>query len=359
MATAKTTAALEWLAEQTKLDVPGVCVVSGDEPFLKRLVLKRLRAAVLEADSDDDFSFHACDGDEVEWRDVLDELSTVSLFGGSQRMVVVEDADSFVSKHRGELEDYTAKPRSTGVLVLVVNSWPSNTRLYKIVQTNGLPIDGSAPTGAALIKWLQGWAKSQHQVKLDRAAAESLVDIIGPQLGRLDQELAKLAASVGPNGDVTSELVNDLVGGWRVKQTWDMLDAALEGNAREALSQLDKLLLSGEEPIALLGQIGSTLRRLAAAGRLMQLGERQGRRPALRQVLETVGVKSFVLAKTEGQLKQVGRQRALSLYDWLLETDLALKGASSQKHRARFVLEQLIVRLSTHADPRKTAAATR
>ncbi|MBL8826170.1 MAG: DNA polymerase III subunit delta [Planctomycetaceae bacterium] len=347
-----TLAALDYLAEKKPHPLVPIIVVSGDEPFLKRLVLQRLRAELLP-DDEADFSLAQLDGDECEWRDVNDELSTVALFGGGQRIVIVRDADDFVSKHRGQLEDFVAKPKSTGMLILDVTSWPSNTRLYKAVNTTGQTIDCGTPKEPTIIKWATQWAKTEYQAKLDRPAAEQLLSIIGPQLGRIDQELAKLAARVGPDGSISADLVDDMVGGWRAKQTWDMLDAALAGNAREALTQLDKLILSGEDPIGLLAQMSGSMRRLAAAARLYEQGERTGRRTSLRQALETVGVKGFVLGKTEEQLKQVGRQRATQLYRWLIDTDLALKGTASQKHRARFMMEQLVCKLSTTADPRK------
>jgi DNA polymerase-3 subunit delta len=166
-------------------------------------------------------------------------------------------------------------------------------------------------------------------------------------MGMLDQELAKLAAAA-QGAPITAELVQRLVGGWRAKTAWDMLDAALEGRTRQALVELDRLLLAGETPIAVLGQIGSSLRRFAAAAQLIESAERAGRRTNLRQALETAGVKAvpFIMNKAESQLRQLGRQRAAQLQHWLLEADLALKGSSSSPAKARIQLEQLLVRLS-------------
>ena len=112
-----------------------------------------------------------------------------------------------------------------------------------------------------------------------------------------------------------------------------MLDAALAGDAPEALVQLDRLLVSGEVPIALLAQISASLRRFAAAARLVEQAERRRRTVPLRQALEQAGVKPFVLGKAEEQLRKLGRARAMQLYRWLLEADLALKGASSSPTR--------------------------
>lgn len=338
-------AALDFLA-QTHEAPPGVCVLFGDEPLLKRLVRRILRTAALSGE-DSEFSEFSFTGDQAAWRDVSDALVTRSLFGGGRRLVTVDAADDFISQHRSALEDYVAKPAHDALLVLDVTSWPSNTRLYKAVAASGWSVDCAAPPTAKLSKWLVARARDEHRVKLETAAVDALLDIVGPQLGLLDQELAKLAAYVGEKGPVTAEMVHDLVGGWRAKTTWDMLDAALAGEAAAALVQLDRLLLSGENPVGLLAQMAATLRRLATAARIIEHEQRQERRPQLRAALEQAGIKGFVLGKSEAQMRQLGRGRAGKLGDWLLESDLALKGGSGLAPRQ--VLETLIARMSKAA----------
>jgi DNA polymerase III subunit delta len=176
-----------------------------------------------------------------------------------------------------------------------------------------------------------------------------LVELIGPELGLLDQELAKLALMAGDEKKITEESVRRSVGGWRTKTTWEMLDAAMDGNVREAMLQLDRLLASGEQPVGLLGQISASLRRFAAATRLVLQAESARRRINLRDALEQAGIRSFVLQKAERQLRLLGRQRGAQLYRWLLQADLDLKGESAMP--PRLIIERLIVRLSARQEP--------
>ncbi len=335
--------AVDYLAAAEKHPARPVCVVFGDEPFLKRQVLTRLREQAAGEDQAD-FSLSTFDGRTTELRDVIDELATVAMFGGGKRVVVVEEADQFVSRYRSELEDYVARPKPTGILILEVKSWPANTRLYKAVAGDGLQVDCSALPPARLTRWLTAWANQTHDVQLTKSAAELLVETVGPELGLLDQELAKLALSIGPGGKITPETVSRSVGSWRARTTWEMLDAALDGNVRQALVQLDRLLLAGESPVALLAQVSASLRRLAAATRLVLQAEAAGRRIGLGGALELAGVKRFVLQKAERQLRQLGRHRGSQLYRWLLQADLDLKGASALP--PRLILERLIVCLA-------------
>jgi len=348
--------AFDYLRAPAKHPPAAVSVLSGDEPFLKRLARKQLRRDVL---GDDDSPFTSLAGETAEWRDVADELSTLSLFGGGRRLVVIEDADGFITHYRERLEDYVGRPKSSGVLVLDVTAWQSNTRLYKAVDEHGLQIECRAPQKAIgkrkvldedrLKRWLVSWCKTTHDAKLAPAAADLLLELVGAELGLMDQELAKLALFAGLGGDITPEMVRDVVGGWQTKTTWDLLDAACDGDAGDALTQLDHLLQSGTNPLALFGQVAWSLRRFAAATRIYQRSERAGRRIGLRPALEQAGFRAWpkgALEKAERQLRQLGRDRAAQLYDWLLETDLAMKGSHSAPHRARFVLEKLLIRMA-------------
>lgn len=349
----------ELLKRKTADAVPPVCAAAGDDAFLRRLAIAELRRRVLGSD-EGEFNLTSFSGSEAEPRDVFDELGTMALFGAEQRrLVIVEDADDFVKRHRSQLEDYVARPSRSGVLLLDVSSLPSNTRLFKVVAAEGLHVDCKTPAQAQVLKWLIHWTKQHHEAKLDPLAAEVLYETAGPELGLVDMELAKLASASGPDRQITPELVDQYVGGWRVRKTWDMLDDALAGRAPSALEQLERLLLGGENPIGLLAQIGSTLRRMAATARLVEAAEAEGRKVMVRQLLQEAGFtpKPFILNKAEQQLRQLGRKRAAALYEQLLEMDLALKGTASSPARARLELEKLIARLSQQADPRRAAAA--
>jgi DNA polymerase III subunit delta len=349
----KPLAALDYLAQPDKHPPQPVCAVFGDETFLRRQAILCLRAAVLGSD-DGEFSLTSFDGRNALFRDVHEVLSTIAMFGGG-RLALVEDADEFVTKYRPQLEDYVAKPSRSGVLVLDLDSLPSNTRLHKSIAAEGLLIDCGSPAPAKLCKWLADWAKGHHQVQLPQVAAETLVELIGPELGLLDQELAKLALMTGDDKVISAELVGRSVGGWRTRTTWDMLDAALDGKPTEAMRQLDRLLAGGEQPVGLLGQISASLRRFAAATRLIVQAESGKHRINVRNALEQAGIRSFVLQKAERQLRQLGRHRGAQLYRWLIEADLDLKGESTLP--PRLILERLIVRLSAKpgvSPPRKS-----
>ena len=148
---------------------PPVWVVFGDETFLKQESLDHLRSSVLGQD-DGEFSLTEFVGDDALAPEVFDCLSTVALFGAGRRLVIVREADNFVSRHRAILEAYVARPKPSGVLVLEVASWPSNTKLAKAVAAGGLTVECKTPTGQQIAKWLVARTAKQHRARLDRQA---------------------------------------------------------------------------------------------------------------------------------------------------------------------------------------------
>src|SRR5688500_15554026 len=81
-----------------------VVVLHGDEDFLKRQVKAALRRGVL-GDEDDGFGYAAHDGTTASLGAVLSDVRTPSLLS-PRRLVVVENADPFVTRERAKLEKY-------------------------------------------------------------------------------------------------------------------------------------------------------------------------------------------------------------------------------------------------------------
>jgi DNA polymerase III subunit delta len=311
-------------------------VLYGSERFLKQEALKRVARQVL-GETGDELALTRLAGGSTDLKTVVDTLLTVSMWSPRQ-LVVVEDADEFVTNFRDGLERYLERPAKKSVLVLDVKSWPSTTRLAKKVAKVGLPLECGALKGAELFTWLAELSKARHGKKLDRPAAQLLVELAGTELGLLDQELAKLAAYVGNGPAIDAAAVEKLVGGWKTETTWKMLDAVRDGQLGPALELLDKLLTSGEHPLKLLGGINFVYRPIAKATELSRQGI------PLSEALVQAGVKPFTIQPVTAYLRRVGRPRAERLFGWLQQADLDLKGASQLPDRA--IIERLLVQLA-------------
>lgn len=328
--------AMAFLNQPPTTEIPAVVVLHGSDEFLRSEVLQKL-CRQLGGENEEEAIISRFRGSDCERRAVMDELRTVSMWG-DRRVVVIENADPFVSENRAELERYLAAPARGAVLILAVKSWAKNTRLTKAVARNGLPIECSELKGAKLLHWLKETAASQHEKQLTQSAAALMVELAGTSVGLLSQELAKLAAYVGKNRRIGEEDVQAVVGGWSVKNAFKMMDELYAGRLNKALELLDRLLSSGEAPQKILGAISFSLRKLTQAVE----DARQGKR--LKAALADAGVFRNQIEQSNAFLRRIGRPQAEQFLARLLQADLQLKGAA--RLDSRLILETLLVSLS-------------
>ena len=203
----------------------------GNDLFLQlEKLYELLRAAGKEVQRLD------VDGETAELGDVLDELRSFAMFSAS-KFVVVRNADDFIKRYREQLEEYVAKPSAGSVLVLRVSSLPSNQRIYKYIISNGQVHDCEAPK--KLGEWINSRAKSTHKLTIKPDAAALLLDLIGPDLGRLDNELAKLALQT--NGIADVDAVSNSASFQREQEMFDMTNEVAAGNTAAALRRWRQL----------------------------------------------------------------------------------------------------------------------
>jgi DNA polymerase-3 subunit delta len=324
-----------WLfVEKTgKIEVQPVYVVAGKEYFLGSLVCEKLEGLILPESAEMARSVY--EGDDAEWASVKDDLETPP-FGGPRRFVLIREADTFVSKFRERIEKYLDKPSRCGVLVLRVESWRSNTRLAKqISEAQTINCESRKPH--LLTPWLTKWCQSRYGKKIGADAMTTLLELVDPDLGPLNQELAKLSAYVGKRETITAKDVDALVGHNRGSTVWIMLDALSAGQPAQAVSTLQHLLEQGEDPMALFGGMTWQLRKLAQTHRLLQGGM------SLQGAMAQAGMPPFKAQSVQQHLRQLG-PRADSLFDWLLEAEQSLK--SSGQLSPEGCLERLLVRLA-------------
>ncbi len=330
--------ALEFLDNAAKAPLEPYYFLVGDEDFLKRQVLAVLQPKILEQ-GDPAFALSSYPGDKLDFSTVRNELDTLP-FLASRRLVIIQQADPFVTRHRPALEQYVDTPSTSGVLILDVKSLPATTKLSKRIKTSRR-IDCKALPSHRLPAWCIKWAKAQTGKRLTTSAGQLLVDLVGPFMGMLDQELAKLATYVGTRASIEVEDVDQLVGRSREADIWKILTAVGEGNPSAAVQILQELFAQNEEPQQILGAFRKQLRELAQTGFLVRQGM------PIDAAMDEAGIAVHWRSKRDGlrqQLRHLGHRRLEKLYEWMLEVELGMKGSSPLK--SELLLERLLVQLA-------------
>jgi DNA polymerase III delta subunit len=233
-------------------------VVAGEELFLRTQHLADIQQAVFGGEDPGmglvRIDAAALGGEAIAA--ILDEVRTPSMFA-PKKLVVVDPADPLFKKVEAEdgdrlsnrelLENYLESQAGAGggdggaTLVLVAESWLKTTRLHKAIDKLGGVRWAESIKDYQAPAWITRRAADAYGKSIDAAAAALLADLIGPDLQRLDNELAKLSLYQPDAPAITVQAVDALVGFQHEQQIWDMINALAARDADTALKKIDEL----------------------------------------------------------------------------------------------------------------------
>lgn len=253
-----------------------ILVLYGPEDVLKQDRTADLKAAL--TDQGDEPAVLTFDGKTAPLADVLDEVRSYSLMGG-RKIVIVEDADVFVTAHRDAMERYAAAPVDHAVLVLRASKW-NKGNLDKAIEKVGVIIHCETPTPDEVRDWLVERAARVHKAKFEPRAAQILVDRMSGSMSLLDGEVGKLAALAGGE-PISATLVEQLVGRSSEEEAYAVQDAVLaamsgggsQALVRELMGKLHEVVqLSGQPDILVMYFLADLMRKLHLATAMRESG---------------------------------------------------------------------------------------
>ena len=319
-----------------------VVVLHGKDAFLRLERGRQLESSLQERFGGVDRM--DLDGTNAALADVLDNLRTPGLFAG-HKLVVLENAEAFMGAEdrRRAMERYAENPCAEATLLMrCASGWrPGN--FDKLVAKVGAVIKCDSPTPMEAVKWCAARSLRRHQAEMEPAAAELLVEKLGPDLGRLDAELGKLAAAAARPGAgttrVTRAIVQEFTGLSREEQAWEIQGPVLEGKADAALIKLDELLRVSRVPEVMIGwSLVDLARKVHDASCLLSQGESEG---AVAKALKLWGPASSSVVRAGRRIKPAAAAR---LFRMAVETDRATKNGTAPEPARAF--EGLMVQLA-------------
>jgi DNA polymerase III delta subunit len=323
-----------------------IVVLHGKESFLRSEHTRRVLDALRERfGAVDEFGF---DGTSCSLADVLDELRSYGLMS-QHKVVIVDQAEQFMQgdDRRRAMERYAESPMQDATLILRSSGWRPGT-FDKLVASVGVILKCEAPGAAEAVRWAVARSQKRHGVELSAAGAQALVDRVGPDLGRLDSELGKLAVGAlamgGPTGDakvvITPELVKEFTGLSREEQAWEIQGALATGDPAQALAKVDELLRVSRAPEVMLAwSTIDVVRKVHDAAALAAQGQPDG---AIAKSLKLWGDGAAVIVRLG---RSVPLARAAALLQAAIAADRRMKsGLSPEPSRA---IEALAVQIAT------------
>jgi DNA polymerase-3 subunit delta len=314
-------------------DSPAIYVLTGSDALLRDHWKKSLLDELL-GDADRQLALSTFEPD-APLAEVLDTLRTPPLLGPPKRVVVVRDADTFISAHRDALAKCLANPPKSGVLLLLCANLDKRTRFAKALKPPvAKVIECNAPEGAALVQWIQQ-AAGQYGKTLAGPVSEMLATGIGSDLATLYNEIAKLATYVGDNPQITIDDVTAVVTASASPENFALVNALVAGDVARALDTLQSTLTVRGAEFAIMGQIAWHMRRA------MQISAAVAEGQSPSAAMKTAKIWGNQQRDYQNLIQRRPLTKLRSDMRRLIATDLAMKSGQ----QAKPAMQQLLIAL--------------
>ena len=318
-------------------------VFHGEEMFLLRYYLEQMKKILID-ELTESFNYHKLTNETFDIRGFADAVENLPMMA-ERTMVQVDEIDLFklpeadrnkIIEILSDLPEYC-----TVVFTYETVAWKPDKRLKKLWDTiseNGQIVEFAKQDQRDLIAWItRHFAAQKKRISTDLCAY--LIDLTGGTMTALSSEIAKISAYSGADEikkrdiDAVVEPVLDAV-------VFQMTDLLSQGSYGAALLKLSQLLKMQQEPIAILGAVGSHFRRLGTARTLLDNGRNAS------ELMKLCGIADYAARKTMDAARRFSPEFCCMASALVLETDYKMKNSIGEPER---LLEMLILQLAQEA----------
>lgn len=253
--------------------------------------------------------------------------------------------DKSAVDHRLEsLEQYVENPAAWTTLVLLApyEKVDERKKIIKSIKKTGQAVACLPVKEWDLSDWIVTLSK-EHQIVLEDAVADLLIQEAGTDLSVLRGEIEKLALYAGEGSKITLEMAESLVSHQQTSSGLKLVDSLMAGDLAKAIYIFHDLIKLKEEPIALIALLASQFRTILHVKLLKHKGYNQGK------MAEVTKVHPFVIKlalKREAHFSEEELKHILFL---AAETDADMKQGRMEKNLAFELLLQQIVTIRKKA----------
>ena len=310
-----------------------VYAVLSEDSFLRTEAVNHMRSKLLTAAPD-------FNRDELRSTDgsarIVQAAETLPMMA-PRRWVHVADIHKLSAKEFPALISYIGSPSASTTLCLSGEKLDMRKKLGQALSKAGYAFILEAPKPKELPAWLQKRAR-HHRYDLHDDAASLITDLIGANLGSLDNTLHKLQAFVGADQAIDTEAVEECVAATRVHSIFELTDAIGHRDLGRASQLVRNALDGGESGLMVLAMVARQVRQFIEVQSLTTRGANAS------EIARTLKMRPFV---AEGLVRQAKRYTHPELCHALAavgRADLAMK---SSRLAHGVILDRLLVEMSS------------
>jgi len=197
------------LAGLKKQEYKPVYWLEGEEEFFIDQVIEYAEKNIL-SDSEASFNLTIFYGRDTSWPDLFNACTKYPMFSDKQ-VVILKEAQAMKDVER--LENYVEKPLSSTLLFVAYKGkkLDGRTKLAKLLKDKAVLLSSKKLYDNELPEWTSELIKMKG-FSINNRALSLLIDHIGNDLNRLNNEVNKLILNLGSRKNITEDDVETFVG---------------------------------------------------------------------------------------------------------------------------------------------------
>jgi DNA polymerase-3 subunit delta len=206
--------------------------LEGDEPYFIDQVVDYAEHHIL-TESEASFNLTVFYGRDADWASVVNACRRYPMFADRQ-VVLIKEAQHM--RDIEKLEGYIEKPLPSTVLVVAYKEKKvdGRSKFSKVLKEKGELFTSKKLYDSQLPEWVQQMVQ-QHELAINAKALSLLVDHIGNDLNRLQNEVEKLAVNLKGKKNITEEAIEEYIGISKEFNVFELQDAIASKNLAKAI----------------------------------------------------------------------------------------------------------------------------
>ncbi len=312
-------------------------ILWGEEDYLCRYYFGQIKNLLLD-DLTGDFNYHKLTSENFSVELLSDSMETLPMM--ADRSVVHLDELDLFAVDAGDIEAVARLLEDVPphcCLVLTYREFKPDKRkkkLWTVLEQKAVMAEFSFRSEKELIPWITRHFRDQGKFIRPELCAY-LMQVAGRSMSRLFGEITKIVAYSGAP-EIVREDIDAMVEPTVEAVVFDITDSLAERNFDRAMERLHAILKLREEPIVVVGAIGSQMRRLYGAKVLTNADE----------LARVCGLTPWMASKAMTQARRFSQNFCEKAVLLCAEADRKLKSVGEDP---KLLLEFLLLRLAQEA----------
>lgn len=309
----------------------------GEEPYFIDKLSDFIAGAVL-SEAERDFNQMVLYGKDVSIDDIVGNAKRYPMM--SERQVVIVKEAQHLSRTLEQFLPYVENPQPTTVLVVCYKykTLDKRTKLYKALQRQGELLESKKLYEDKVPEWLRKNLQAEGHA-ITHKAAMLLVEYLGNDLGRIENELKKLKMFVPAHTEITPNHIEEHIGISKDYNNFELKKAIGERNVLKATKIITYFAQNPKDnPFVLT----VTLLHMFFSQLLQYHGLKDH---SSKNVIASLRISPYFVSEYHTAARNYPMKRVSQIISHLREMDLKGKGVGGNNLNESDLLKELLVKI--------------